>query len=321
MSWVSESKKSGRGIFVGQVSASDALCDEHYRLTLSFESFPATRPGQFVQVQCRGLGEQADEKISQWAENAPPKFTQPELIGKEPLLRRPFSLAGRREQGGDVELDIIYRTVGIGTHWLGGVKIGDSLSILGPLGNGFEINESKSKAALIGGGVGIPPMIYLAGELAKQGKDAVAFNGVRTASLLPLKIDSAKVAADGKPGLSADEFSAVGVNAVITTDDGSLGYRGFIDVAFRSWLEKEKIDPQDLVVYSCGPELMMKAAGDCCIENEIECQLALERHMACGMGTCQSCIVKIREDSEQGWSYKLCCSDGPVFEAGSIIWH
>jgi len=74
------------------------------------------------------------------------------------------------------------------------------------------------------------------------------------------------------------------------------------------------------VAYCCGPEALMKAVGEICITRGIECQLALERYMACGMGTCQSCNVRIRDDSTRGWSYKLCCTDGPIFDAREVVW-
>ncbi|MCP4594043.1 MAG: dihydroorotate dehydrogenase electron transfer subunit, partial [bacterium] len=75
-----------------------------------------------------------------------------------------------------------------------------------------------------------------------------------------------------------------------------------------------------LVVYSCGPEPMMRAVGRMCVDRDIDCQLALERHMGCGMGTCQSCVFRMRADNEQGWVYKLVCTDGPVFAARDIVW-
>ena len=107
---------------------------------------------------------------------------------------------------------------------------------------------------------------------------------------------------------------------MIATDDGSLGYPGLVSEAFGRWLTTLEIDPKQLTTYACGPEPMMQAVGEICTPRGIGCQLALERHMACGMGTCQSCVVKIREKSDRGWSYKLCCADGPVFEAADVIW-
>ncbi|MGB2820485.1 MAG: dihydroorotate dehydrogenase electron transfer subunit, partial [Phycisphaerae bacterium] len=131
---------------------------------------------------------------------------------------------------------------------------------------------------------------------------------------------AAEVSADGSPTPSVVEFAQHGVETAIATDDGSLGWKGFAAGLFTRWLEAQDGPADRLVVYSCGPEPMMRAVGEACIARGIECQLALERHMACGMGTCQSCIVKLRARGEPGWQYKLVCTDGPVFNAEDILW-
>ena len=238
------------------------------------------------------------------------------------MLRRPFSLAGRRrgEDGRDI-LDIIYRAVGTGTQWLSEIAPGVELSVLGPLGNTFDILPDKKVAALVAGGVGIPPMLYLAEELAAAGKKIFAFCGAKTADLMPLSFaDVESISPAGDPVGAAESFGGKDVQVAVATDDGSLGYGGMVGDVFIRWLEQNMRYSQAMTVYSCGPEGMMKAIGDICVPRKMPCQLALERHMACGMGTCQSCVVKIRDDSEQGWSFKLCCTDGPVFEALDVIW-
>jgi len=309
-------------VFTADASANERLCDEHYRLTLELPAFPPTGPGQFVQLLCRPPGEPASGEALQWVNGQPPQFTQGELVTRQAMLRRPFSIAGRRDRpDGRVELDIIYRTVGVGTRWLGDVRPGQPLSVLGPLGNAFDIRPDKPAAALVGGGVGIPPLLYLAEALATGGKRTVAFSGARTASLLPLKLSSdVEVSADGAPSECVAEFTAFGVDSAVATDDGSLGTGGFVSEAFQRWLDGGPADPAELVVYSCGPEPMMRAVAETCIARGITCQLSMERTMACGMGTCQSCVCKIRDDSDQGWGYKLCCTDGPVFDARDVVW-
>ena len=293
-----------RGVFVAEVTANRIICRDHYLLRLAGE-FPPTKAGQFVQLQCRRIDERLGVAVVDWPADRPPVLAQPELTLKTPLLRRPLSLAGRRDCGdGVAELDIIYRAVGAGTQWLAGVKPATQLSVLGPLGNRFAIAADKPAAILVGGGVGTPPMLYLARALLAAGKKVVAFYGAKSAEMLPLS-EIEKVA---------------GAEAVFATDDGSLGFGGLVGDALTDWLETSGADPAELAAYSCGPEPMMKAVGDICIARDIPCQLALERHMACGMGTCQSCVVKIRDDSKRGWSYKLCCKDGPGFEARDIIW-
>ncbi|MBN1942989.1 MAG: dihydroorotate dehydrogenase electron transfer subunit [Phycisphaerae bacterium] len=311
---------SRRGVYPARVLLNEAICREHYRLRLKLAVFPPSRAGQFVQLQCRPLTPPPDEIVTDWPDDRPPSFTQPELIGAEPLLRRPLSLAGRQDEPDGARLEILYRAIGAGTHWLAGVKSGETLSVLGPLGNSLPIIENKPIAALVGGGVGIPPMLYLAGALRQAGKNVTAFCGSRTKDLLPLSAGPAPADPHGKPSLCAAEFAAADTPTVLATDDGSLGVRGFVTEAFAGWLDARKDAPEALVVYSCGPEAMMRRVGEVCIARGVECYLSLERHMACGMGTCQSCVVKIRDETPRGWSYKLCCTDGPTFAAKDVIW-
>jgi len=310
-----------RGVFIAEVLANRRLCEEHYLLRVGLSEFPPSRPGQFVQLQCRHIAEQQGPRVADWPQGAPPRLRPQELKGQEPLLRRPFSLAGRRDLDGSVELDIIYRMIGTGTRWLSGVSQGERLSILGPLGSGFTVRDDRPAAVLVGGGVGIGPMIYLAEALAAAGKQTVAFTGARTADLLPLRLlPDAEVSKVPRPAVCVTEFAMLGTAAVIATDDGSLGFAGLVSEAFANWLDGRKPGAGEMVVYSCGPEAMMRAVAELSLPRGIECQLAMERYMACGMGTCQSCVVKVRADSEAGWTFKLCCADGPVFDAADILW-
>lgn len=309
-------------MFVAEVISNEAICREHYALSLAVAGFPPTRPGQFVQLQCRPTGEQVSAAEVAWSSDGRPIFTQPELTRGEVMLRRPFSLAGRSraDDGRDV-LKIIYRTVGAGTAWLAGAKPGAAISVLGPLGNGFSVSAGKKVAVLVGGGVGIPPMLYLAEALAAAGKKIFAFCGARSADLLPVAVtDRADVCPGGVPSACLSQFASCGAAAAIATDDGSLGAAGTVGDLFSRWLDENIRYCHALAVYSCGPEAMMRSVAAACVPRAIFCQLALERHMACGMGTCQSCVVKIRDGSAGGWSFKLCCTDGPVFDARDVIW-
>lgn len=305
-------------MYTGEVLSNRKLCREHWHLVLRVEGLPPSQPGQFVQLQCRPIREQVSAREVDWTDGKLPQFTQPELTDKEPLLRRPLSIGGRRDVGNAAELNLIYRAVGTGTTWLSSIDAGEPLSVLGPLGNAFPVSHSKPRAALVGGGVGIPPMICLADAIG-QGKAATAFCGVRSEHLLPLTLTE-KPDADGKPTTCAEQFARSGTTTVIASDDGTVGYEGLVTDALLHWLRAEQIATDELVVYACGPEPMMRAAGDLCIELGIECYLSLERIMACGMGTCQSCVVKIRDDSQAGWAYKLCCTDGPIFPAQAVVW-
>jgi dihydroorotate dehydrogenase electron transfer subunit len=313
------SQPTQRGVFTGRALSNRPICDDHYRLTIGLEAFCATRPGQFVQLQCRRQGEQIGWREAAWSADRPPQLTQAELTDREPLLRRPFSLADDRRRGRRAEIDIIYRVIGTGTHWLAGAAAGEAMSVIGPLGNGFALRPRRPRAALVGGGVGIPPMLYLARALADAGKATVAFSGARSRRLLPLSL-SGEPPADATPADCVAEFTARGAASVVATDDGSAGAAGPVSAAFARWLDRSALPADALAVYACGPEAMLRAVADLCTARGIDAQLALERHMACGMGTCQSCVVKRRADNDRGWEYALCCTDGPVFDAREIVW-
>jgi dihydroorotate dehydrogenase electron transfer subunit len=323
---------SPRGQFQATVAANIPLCREHHRLVLRVPNFPATEPGQFIQVACRDL----DENFSNlpeldWQPGMLPRMNGTELAGPMAVLRRPFSLAGRRDAdgaNGAVELDVIHRVVGVGTDWLSKLKTGDSVFVLGPLGNKFQLPPDEGIALMVGGGVGIPPMMYLAEKLA--GKKAIAFAGALTRDLLALTItDDAQPPSANEihPLYNIAEFSRHGIPAIITTDDGSYGYRGFITQALEAYLDKYFQGKSSPVIYTCGPEPMMKRVAEIAGVRGLKCQIAVERAMACGMGTCQSCCIEVKKaDPNQvplpgkEWAYRLACTDGPVFEASTLLW-
>jgi len=313
--------RGARGTFEMNVLANDRLCDGHYLLRLGAAAFPATRPGQFVQLQCRPTSPHAPPRPVDWPQGAWPRLTGPELAGAEPLLRRPFSLAGRRDTDAGVEIEIVYSVVGVGTRWLSTVRAGDTLGVLGPLGNAFDVREDKPLAVLVGGGVGIGPLLYLASALNDAAKRAAALCGAYSREMLPLTpVQGADISKSGRPTSCLAEFARWGVESAVATDDGSLGYAGFVTDLLEQTVGDVDHAAKLLVVYACGPEAMMQKAGQTCIARGIECQVSLERHMACGMGTCQSCVCKVKSDGGEGWKYKLCCADGPVFDAGQVVW-
>ncbi len=306
------------------MAANVPLCREHFRLVLRVTDFPATEPGQFIQVACRDLGQNyADLPEIDWEPGTFPKLQESEFTSPLAMLRRPFSLAGRREVDGFTELDLIHRVVGVGTDWLSHLKTGDSVYVLGPLGNRFTLPEPAGVALLVGGGVGIPPMMYLAEKLA--GKKAVAFAGALTRDLLALSITDdapAPSAYDIDPLYNIAEFARFGIPAVISTDDGSYGFRGFITQALEAYLDKFFKGSTLPTVYTCGPEPMMRRVMDIAMSRGLDCQVAVERAMACGMGTCQSCCIKVKKTDPslppmpgRDWAYRLACTDGPVFNA------
>ena len=116
------------------------------------------------------------------------------------------------------------------------------------------------------------------------------------------------------------EFSHFSAQVAITTDDGSLGFAGRVTEALFNWVDQGRINPQETTIYTCGPEPMMKAVANGAIKRDIACQVAMERKMACGMGTCQSCVCKTHAANEAGWKYSLVCTDGTIFDARDLIW-
>ncbi len=320
-----------RGQFFARVSQNVSLCREHYRLVVRLDWFSKTEPGVFVQVECRSAeANESPEGEIEWCEGT--RLAGKEMAGPLAMLRRPFSLAGRRDGAGFVELELIHRVVGVGTDWMARLKVGDGVSILGPLGNRFTLPEKRGVALMVGGGVGIPPMLYLASRLAAT--KGVAFCGALSRDLLPLTISDRPPLPSvdsADPLMNIHEFARHGVGAVISTDDGSYGFRGFVTQALERYLDRDLTDKAQrarAIVYTCGPEPMMKRVADIAAARGIECQVAVERAMACGMGTCQSCCIRLRRDPKRDgkafegkdWIYKLACTEGPVFKGADLLW-
>jgi dihydroorotate dehydrogenase electron transfer subunit len=302
------------------VAANQPLCREHYRLLLHLDDLAPSWPGQFIQIACRDMNrEDWLESELEWAAGRPVHPAGRELIAPLALLRRPFSLAGRTDGPDGVKLEVIHRVIGVGTEWMGRLRPGEAVQILGPLGNRFHLPRSGQPAILVGGGVGIPPMLYLAQALAEAGCQAVAFCGVTTHDLLPLSLIGAPHPA--QPAMCVREFAACGIPTLISTDDGTLGFGGLVTQALEAHLDRTA--GQRPLIYTCGPEAMMKRVAEMAMARGLDCQVAVERAMACGMGTCQSCVIRVRDNAASGgraWRYRLTCTDGPVFWAADLLW-
>lgn len=307
-------------IQVGTVAATRMLCREHHRLTIRVPMLPSATPGQFVHLS-PFEAEPSGYSIIDDPWSVPHERWSAELSA--PMLRRAFSIAGRAETRDGVEVDVIFRVVGAASRWMERLRLGDSISVLGPLGNGFPIHTVKPIAWLVAGGVGLPPMLWLVEALNRAGKRALAFCGAQSADLLALTIDPLHPLNNlaREATLAAVEFAKSGVGVVISTDDGSLGFRGHVGSALTEYADANPTPPDDVVVYTCGPERMMRFVAEFCIARGIECHVCVERNMACGTGMCQSCVVPVRDTCDpSGWRYRLCCTEGPVFEARQIIW-
>ena len=184
--------------------------------------------------------------------------------------------------------------MGKGTQQIATLEIGDEIDIMAPLGNGFEILPSGSKAVLIGGGVGTPPML----ELSRlYGENAHAIIGFRTADKVMLSYD----------------FAKNGSTVKVCTEDGTTGHHGFVTEPLKKYLEGEKPD----IIYACGPRAMLAAVIEIAKEQGIRCQVSLEERMGCGVGACLGCACKSVKDGEEHLTHV--CKDGPVYESDEVI--
>lgn len=273
-------------------------CREHFELTLAAAAFPDALPGQFVQILCR--------------DSLYP------LVEGQAMLRRPFSIGGLRRGARGVEIDILGRIVGPGTAWLAGRRLGDTVNILGPLGRPFSVPTDDEIPILVAGGVGLPPIRWLAEALRRAGSVPWFIYGAPSRDLLAVAW-CAEPDRDGKMSECIKEFAGLGIPAAITTDDGTCGLRGRVTDALGIQLDASA--GRAARVYACGPEPMLCAVAERCAARGVSCEVAMERVMGCGMGTCQSCVVPVRDGvSTDGWRYALCCREGPVFDASAVIW-
>jgi dihydroorotate dehydrogenase electron transfer subunit len=211
-----------------------------------------------------------------------------------PLLRRPFAFSAYDNELGSVS--IIYKRRGPATELLAAKKPGDTIDIIGPLGTPFGSGSGATGPVLcVAGGTGFGPMLFLSTELAKQCRTPIVVLGCRTKSQLPAL----------KTLLSLDP--------VITTDDGSEGTKG-TPLDFLKTFSKQKAG----ALCACGPMPLMKGCHDWATTNEIPCFVSLEQTMACGVGACMGCAVKVKAGSGSG--YARVCTEGPVFDSTRIIW-
>ena len=204
------------------------------------------------------------------------------------LLPRPISICEVDKKGGSIRL--VYRTVGAGTKEFSGMKKGDTLDIVGPIGNGYDL--SSKKPVLMGGGIGIPPMLQLAREFSQNGlskDDITVILGYRDNTYL------------------LNEFKKL-ATVYISSDSGSIGTKGtVIDAAREHGITGD-------MIYSCGPKPMLRAVKEYAYEKDCHAQVSLEERMACGIGACLACVCKTTEKDEHSQVYnKRICVDGPVF--------
>jgi dihydroorotate dehydrogenase electron transfer subunit len=255
------------------------LARNTYRIRLHSPDLAASiRPGQFLMLRLPGTS--------------------------DPLLGRPFALYDTALDA--TAVDVVYLIVGKMTAKLAKVRAGETLDVWGPLGNGFSSLNGVQHVALVAGGIGQTPFLaYIrqllgsrgyGGQVAKKSVERVSlYYGVRSADL----------------AAGVEDFRDAGATVHLASDDGSMGTKGFVTQLL------EQHGPPDHLV-GCGPEPMLHTLAKLSKRWQTPCEVSLETPMACGVGICFSCVVKVK--TEQGWDYRRCCVEGPVFDAAAVEW-
>ncbi len=262
---------------------------DQYILTLeSQEISQATRPGQFVHLSVSGML----------------------------AMRRPISVMSVDKDNGT--FDLLYKIVGEGTRQLAERKIGDIVSVIGPIGNGFEVTENKIPL-LIGGGVGMPPIIAMAQELKGN---SLYRPYVILGSEVPFPFDASESKLNGYQSSKfhtmplLEEWGIPCGLASLQNYDGV--YQGYVTGLAKDFLDSLSSDDlSNVEIYTCGPHPMLEAVSKLASEYSIPCQASLEEFMACAVGGCAGCVVEVQ--TENGPAMKRVCVDGPVFEAQSVF--
>lgn len=250
-----------------RIVSNDKIADDTYALVIEAPALAAAiKPGQFMNFEVPG--------------NA------------MSLLRIPLSYARADADAGTVE--IWYAVVGEGTERLSQMQPGDTSTVLGPGGHGWSVPEGCSCALLVGGGIGVPPLVPLAEQLHAQGVEFDVCLGAKTATA----------------GVGGSELDALGAHVIeIATDDGTDGHHGFVTDPAAKLLDEKRYD----YVATCGPGVMMSKVAEAAAKAGAYCEASLERMMSCGFGACSTCNVETTE------GMKGACMCGPVFDASKVV--
>lgn len=245
------------------------VAPRHYRMRLRAPQLAAAAAGQFIHVLARTA------------------------LAADPLLRRAFSIYAVNGE----EADIVYRVQGRGTAQMSGWAPGQLVDLLGPLGQPFSLPDGVREVVLVGGGVGVPPLVLLAHQWGAQGIALQALIGARTAEDL----------------IGLTDLQAAGVRVGMATDDGTAGHFGLV-----TDLLPARLHP-GMAVCACGPWPMLRAVA-AVVPPEIPCQVSLEEAMPCGIGVCNGCVVAVTQGADAYQRYRRICVEGPVLDASLVDW-
>jgi dihydroorotate dehydrogenase electron transfer subunit len=243
------------------------LAPDIFKITISSQYVSQNAlPGQFINIRCSE--------------------------GMVPLLRRPISICDTNIEKGT--FDIVFGVRGKGTELLSRKTAGEYLDFTGPLGNSFDIDEKYKSISVVGGGIGIFPLLFALRKSKALNKNS--YLGFRSKDYVILE----------------EEFRNIS-DLCVSTDDGSYANCGLVTIPFEKAIKNEKPD----IIYACGPAPMIKAVVATSASNNIKCQISLEENMGCGIGACLVCVCKTKLG--EGFKYSHVCKDGPVFWSDEVI--
>ena len=234
-------------------------------------------------------------------------------------MRRPMSVM--RASARDGWLDVLYKAHGYGSRLLASRVVGETVSVLGPIGQPFKLDGYRARPLLIGGGVGIPPMLFLAEHM--RARDSAAQSLVLMGSEIPFPF-RARPSTLMVPGVPPAVIAAMPlledwhIASRLASLAGFPGcYEGYVTDLARQWITTSGVPHDDIEIFACGPTPMLRAVAKLAAEFGLPCQISLEEYMACAVGGCAGCTVKV--ETANGPVMKRVCVDGPVFEARTVV--
>lgn len=249
-----------------KILANDHIAKDFYYMELDWQEGEAPQSGQFFNLRVSN--------------------------STAPLLRRPFAFSSYHEE--KKIISYIYQKRGPATEILMEKRVGDSVNVLGPIGNSFNSKPKKKKVIVIAGGVGVGPMLFTTENLKNRNREVLFVFGSRDSSFVP------------------DHQLFYSAEPVICTDDGSAGFKG-TTVDYLRTLENKELE--DAVIYTCGPHPMQKACHEFSLEKNLQCYVSMEEIMACGVGACMGCVIKTVKSG-----FTRVCKEGPVYNSRELLW-